>query len=484
MGKNARDEKEVIESGSAVKVGVYYFITHILVSGLSFLSMPIFARLMDKEAYGYFSNFAAWETILVPIVTLNLRATITKSKYKYDDKDTFLSSILAVSTFVTVFIWLLVELNVNFFEPFFEMDIKYIRILLLNMIFSPAFQFQQVQYRMYNKYKLFVFYSVFSSMLRVAVSVLLVNVLEDKLKGRIYGYIVPALLFYIIIYINIWRKGKKIDWGYIKWGVQMAIPLIPSALSSTLLTSSDQIVITRYCGSGDTANYAVAYSVSSIAAVIWTSMNQAWAPWYYDHINAEKYDTVKEVSIKFQYLYAAVIVGVMLVAPEIVQIMGGKDYREAIWVMPPVILAMVFQFYYAFYYNIEYFFEKTLLISAGTLLAAIVNIVLNLIFVPKWGYIAAGYTTLIGYIVMLLYHFFIVKYVLKKSYIYDNKRFFITVMGLICLQIAVAFLYNYTLIRAGLIVVYIVLLLAFAVRNKSYITSLMGQKKGTGREND
>ena len=77
------------------------------------------------------------------------------------------------------------------------------------MIFSPAFQFQQVQYRMYNKYKLFVFYSVFSSMLRVAVSVLLVNVLEDKLKGRIYGYIVPALLFYIIIYINIWRKGKK-----------------------------------------------------------------------------------------------------------------------------------------------------------------------------------------------------------------------------------------------------------------------------------
>ena len=86
------------DEGSAVKAGVYYFICQIIVSGLSFISTPIFSRLMDKNSYGLFSNFAAWESILIPIVTLNLRQSVLKSKYDYPDKnDTFISSILVIS---------------------------------------------------------------------------------------------------------------------------------------------------------------------------------------------------------------------------------------------------------------------------------------------------------------------------------------------------------------------------------------------------
>lgn len=460
------------ESPSPIKAGFYYFLCQMLVSGLSFLSTPIFTRLMDKAAYGAFSNFAAWETVLIPIVTLNLRTTIAKSKYDFREKnDTYLSSVLAISSIVTFAMYLVIEWNSVYFETFFGMEMHYIRILFFYLILSPAFLYQQIQYRMYNRYRLFVLYATLSAILRMGISVVLVLILDDKFAGRVYGYVIPAMLIYFIIYIHIWVRGRKVDLDCCKYALKMAIPLIPSALSASLLNSSDQIMLTNMSGSRQTALYSIAYSVSSIAGVAWNALNQAWGPWFYDKLDAEKFDDIRSGVKKFQYGYILLIAGLMLIVPELVLIMGGKSYYEAIWVMPPVILAMVCQFYYSFYFNVEYFYGKTFLISFGTLLAAAVNLGLNFLFIPKWGYIAAAYTTLVGYLCMLIYHYIIVKFVVKKAFIYDNKLFFRTLLLATLFQIIVAFLYNYPIVRYALIAIYAVLFIWYVWTHRKMLLS-------------
>lgn len=470
------------DEGSAVKAGVYYFICQIIVSGLSFISTPIFSRLMDKNSYGLFSNFAAWESILIPIVTLNLRQSVLKSKYDYPNKnDTFISSILSISSCITVILYIVIELNRLYFIDFFNMDIQYIRILFFYLLLSPAFLYQQLQYRMYNKYKLFVFYSVVTTFLRMLLSVVLVVILEDKFAGRVLGYIIPAVILYMIIYAHIWKRGKKIDIGCCKYALKLSIPMIPSALSATLLASSDQIMITDFCGSDQTALYVVAYSVSSIASVIWNAMNNAWGPWIYDKLAEQKFTDVKSASKRFQWGYAFIISSIMLVEPEIVLVMGGKSFQEAIWVMPPVVLAIICQFYYSLYYNIEYFYGKTYIISFGTLIAAGANLILNYIFIPRYGYIAAAYTTLVGYLIMLIYHFLIVKFHLKKSYIYDNKLFLKTMILLAGIQIIAAILYLNIVVRYCIILAYALILLTIFLKNRvaiiQYVRTIMSKKK-------
>ncbi len=462
------------EDGSAVKAGIYYFICQILVSGLSFISTPIFSRVMDKTSYGLFSNFAAWESILIPIVTLNLRQTVAKSKYDYPDKnDTFISSILALSSTVTVLFYIIIEFNKAYFIQFFNMDIQYIRILFFYLLLSPAFLYQQLQYRIYNKYKLFVFYSILSTFVRMGLSVVLVLIMDDKFAGRVYGYVIPAVILYLIIYISIWKRGKRIDPDCCKYALGRAIPLIPAALSSTLLTSSDQIMITEFCGSDQTALYVIAYSVSSIASVIWNAMSHAWGPWFYDRLDAEKFDDIKENSQKYQWGYAFIMSCVMLIEPEIVLIMGGRAYQETIWVMPPVVLAMICQFYYSFYFNVEYFYGKMYVISIGTILAAATNLVLNFIFIPQFGYIAAAYTTLVGYLVMVIYHFSIVKFVLKKSFVYDNKQFLKTFLLLTVVQIIVAALYLNIVVRYIIIAIYAMIILRVVWKKRAEIIAIV-----------
>lgn len=468
------------DGDSSVKAALYYLICQVLVKGMTFLTTPIFARLLSKNDYGVTSNFFSWQMLLMTFVTLHLNVTINKSKFDFrEDNDSYLGTILLLSNVSTMLVWGVVELNSVFFCSLFSLNMFYIRIMFLYIIFQTAFDYQQIQYRINNRYKLFVLYTILSSASSAALSVILTIFMADKLEGRLLGFFIPSVIIDIIIYANILKKIKQIKYEYIKYSLAMAIPLIPSALSATILSTSDRTMITAICGSEETAMYSLAYSVSALASIVWTSLNQAWTPWMYDRLHENNFDTVRQYSKRFSLLYSAIILMFMLVCPEIVYVMGGDAYMASLGVMPPVVLGMVFQFYYAFYFNTEYFYGETYIISLGTTISAIVNLVLNFIFIPKYGYIAAAYTTLIGYAVMWLYHYLIVRYKLKKSDIFDNTFFATNIVTLGIVQIFIYFIYDYVYIRFSVLLLFGAVLCVYGYKNKEIVLKII--KKVTHR---
>ena len=141
-----------------------------------------------------------------------------------------------------------------------------------------------------------------------------------------------------------------------------------------------------------------------------------------------------------------VVVGLLLITPEMLWLMGGESYMEAKYVIPPVVVGCMCQFVFSLYINAEFYLKKQTRIAVGTVLAAALNIVLNIIFVPRYGYIAAAYTTLIGYLVLLVFHSVSLK-LLKKSHWYDNK-FNYAVVGLCMLMIPIVnWLYVHNTVR-------------------------------------
>ena len=160
---------------SIAKAALYYMVCQILVKGMSFITTPIFSRILSKEEYGNVSNFFAWQALLLPLVTLDLRVTINRSRYEMaEDNDSYLSTILLTSNVITILALIIIELNQRFFVSLFSMDMKYIRILLLYIIFQTAFDYQQIQYNIFHRYKLYVFYTMISVFTSLALSVVLV----------------------------------------------------------------------------------------------------------------------------------------------------------------------------------------------------------------------------------------------------------------------------------------------------------------------
>ena len=452
------------DDNSAVKAAFYYVICQILVKGMSFITTPIFSRIMTKAQYGDVSNFISWEGLIFPI-TLNLRASINKSKYDYsNDNDNFFSSVLIATLSLIAIASLLVELNPSLFEDFFSMPMKYVRMLFIYLAFMTAFDFQQIQYNIYRKYKKSVVYSLGSVFFNLVLSIVLVLILPDKLLGRLIGIVVPCGVIGLFIYINAFRRGPHPKIRYMKNALSMTIPLLVSALSATILNTSDRVMIKRLSGSEDTAMYSIAYSVAGLAAVVFSALNQAWGPWMFDHMKTEEFDSIKNRAKQFSGIYALLMLGLMLISPEIIIIMGGKQYYEARFVMPPVILAMICQYFYSFYFDTEYFYGETYIISLGTFIAAAINVGLNFIFIPKYGYIAAAYTTLIGYFIMLVYHFSIVKFKLKKDFLFPTKWFAIVIIVLSLLQLGIAMIFDLRIIRYAVIVLYMIIVCLIGIK--------------------
>jgi len=106
----------------------------------------------------------------------------------------------------------------------------------------------------------------------------------------------------------------------------------------------------------------------------------------------------------------------IVMAPEIILILGGKKYLEAIWVMPPLAISVIVMYIYQQYVNILFYYKKTKFILFASVFAAVCNIILNAIFIPIFGYVAGGYTSLVSYLIVMILYF-----VLARKECIDNE---------------------------------------------------------------
>lgn len=115
----------------------------------------------------------------------------------------------------------------------------------------------------------------------------------------------------------------------------------------------------------------------------------------------------------------------------------------------------------------------------GSVGAAVLNIVLNYLLIPVFGFVVAGYTTMASYIVYALSNLFTMRLVLKKRYLPDNMYDYKSLLGLLISFIIVGFigvtLYKYLIIR--IVITLFVCALMVLNRNK-FIDTLKSIKEG------
>jgi O-antigen/teichoic acid export membrane protein len=126
-------------------------------------------------------------------------------------------------------------------------------------------------------------------------------------------------------------------------------------------------------------------------------------------------DSLKLKGKIYRNFYTLAYAIVLLLSPELIKIMANEIYWESMVIIPYIFAGYYLSYMYTLEVKTEFFYRKTNLISIGTLLSALINIVLNIIFIPKFGYIAAAVTTTISYLFLFIFHYVITSKVIKKS---------------------------------------------------------------------
>ena len=351
-----------MESSSAkkaLKSGVWYTVANFMLKGIGFITMPIFTRLMAKSDIGDYANFASWATILASVFTLDLHTSVTLAKFEFKEKlNEYISSVLVLGSLTTMAFFLLSLPFKGGLQRLLSLNELEFFLLFLIPMFSPAMQMLQIKNRLEYRYKLSVSLSLGSSVLCAVSGILCVIFFQNKLSGRLIGTYTISILLHMVIYAIFLLRGRRVDTGYWKYALMISLPLILHVLSGRLLVSSDRIMITRMCGKEANALYSVAYSCSMIVSILWTSMNTAWSPWAYEQMDRQDYAALKKASRPYLLFFGFVVFCFLMIAPDILLLMGGRGYLAGLAVIPPVMVAYVFQFVYSLYVNIETFSKK------------------------------------------------------------------------------------------------------------------------------
>lgn len=467
--------KDIMNSNNtkALKSGVWYTAANVVMKGIGFITTPLFTRLLSQSDYGLYSNYSSWLSTFGVFSTLYLGTTFIRARYEFEkDFDGYISSVLTLSTLITLLWALIINLFPTLFSSLTQIEHRYLNIMVVYYLFYSAVDMFQARERYFYKYKASVFTSLLIAFSTAFLSVLLVVKLDNPLFGRIIGSAFPTVCVGIILYAYIIFHGKKVNFHYWIYALPICLPYIPHILSLTLLNSMDKMMITKICGATENALYSVAYSCGAIVTLLVTSLNTAFSPWLGEKLNSQEYTEINKVSKKYILLFTYLTSGIMLFTPEVLRIMGGEGYSNAMYVMPPVAFGCVCQFLYTLYVNVEQFNKKTIGMAIASIFAALSNYVLNSVFIPKYGYIAAAYTTLASFAILLFIHMILVRRMGLFS-VYPIKTITLVLIFMCGYTILINYIYTNFVIRIVMIIVYFILSFILLFRNKTFVLNIL-----------
>lgn len=386
-----------------------YIIGSFAIQGLKFITLPFFSRVMTPRDYALMSSYESWISILQVFIGFQAYACINNGYIDFGKKETdkFVSSI----TFLAIFTGFAVAFITTIFrrqiESLFEIKHIYLQLGIIQAFFAFCLSAITTKFRISDKPVSYLLFSIFNSVINIGLGIILVFQFPQKsYVGRIYSSAISFVVVGGISLVCIYYKGKCFyDKKYIKYAVTFSVPLIFHALSGIVMGKADQLMLLKMSGSIDMGVYSYGSNYAHIIYVLYTACNLAYIPLYYQKKAAQN---DMEIA-RFNRLYISIFISfagaIILILPEVIKIMSGTEYFDAIKTAPILGLAFIANFLYTFPVNYEFYKKKTQYIAYSTIFAAIINVILNVIFIRLWTGVGAALTTCFSTLIQLIVHY-------------------------------------------------------------------------------
>jgi O-antigen/teichoic acid export membrane protein len=393
-----------------------YLSTRIATQAISFISIPVLTRLLSPEEYGTYNVFLSYTGLFSVLLTLNLSSAV--GRYFYENKPdfrSFLGTVIIVNTIQLVvstvaFLFILDRLSSWFSLP--PLVIMIMPVVILIVLVDNLFQ--QLFQGLKESRKIAVV-TIWRTYLTFGVGVVIVLLLAgNRYLGLIWGQIIIGLV--VSVYL-LHQMRPHISWkletGHLRYIFSYSIPLIPYTLSGIILDQFDRIMINSYSGSASAGLYSFAYNIGMLLNVFSSALYQAWMPNFFEYMNKKDFSSL---NVNAERMFRIILLAAVLLiyfGQDIGQMLAGRNYYESLHIVPVIVLGYVFYAIFPLYAWSMGYGYRTLWVSFIVLAAGIVNILLNRILIPHYGYEAAAYATLASFILMALMAWVTCRYILN-----------------------------------------------------------------------
>ncbi|MCC6582190.1 MAG: oligosaccharide flippase family protein [Chitinophagales bacterium] len=399
---------------NTLRHGSVYMLSFVVIQVIMVLSIPVFTKLLSPSDFGIYEVYNNTVRFLGVIISLNLYAGF----YRYYFEEHIVKRILMQFLLRIAFISFIIGIVLLY--VFKSQLLRLVNLPEELFIWIPIGIFSTIIFNFFTTYNNAQQFSTRAGIwqlviqiLRVTFAILFVLFVSKNYFGRIVGENFILFIISILLVVLYFRKyiGWKEDLPGKMQIVKYSAGFIPIGLSSYIVSYVDLVLINNLQGSNASGVYSYAYKF----AIIYSGFSQAFVTANRPNLfNLLKENNEKEVISQMRSMFklitvlACVFIFFAADAGKILSL--KKEFDEALHLLPVLILAYVFSDIAEIYNFFLYYSKKVKLFYVSFVTTAIVNFVLNLILIPKYGYEIAAYTTLFSFMVLFTATYWVCKF--------------------------------------------------------------------------
>lgn len=383
----------------------------------SIFIIPVFTRLFNPDEYGQYVIVMSTISVLGIIATTWINTSIVRFYAGYEklQLNLFNGTIIKLMSFSVIIISFTAFLILLIFRKSFNpLLYYYLNIGLLIFIFGSIFGVMLEMLVVKRKPNHYSLISIWRQCVCILIGIGIAVLYNMSIAGLLWGILIGIVIMLPILYritfgkCNFKEYSPLLRTDIMRYG----FPLIATNLAAWILSLSDRYIIELFRGSHEVGLYSISYSLTDhsiqlISSLIILSSAPIVMKLWKTKGPDETSLFIKDLTRYYIIITLPAAVGLSLLAKPILKLLATQSFYEGYQIVP-LVAASIFVFGLQRNFQLGLlFYKKTHLIMYILLASGLINIVLNIYFVPIYGFIAAGYTTLFSYIIFAILMIFI-----------------------------------------------------------------------------
>ncbi|MCC6646140.1 MAG: oligosaccharide flippase family protein [Polyangiaceae bacterium] len=400
------------ETRKLARNSALYLIPNLLVRGLSFLLTPVYARFMTPADFGVLGVCTTVSTLTALLVSFSLPSVIARLHFDMESEQmrrrfygTILLFMLTGAPLLVGAAHLLGALEVVRpmrqvpFSPHLTLAMWTGYLTLLVTVPGVLLTAREEAGRV-------AAYNVFAAVAQIGLTVAFVVWMKQGALGAVRAQFLAAgvsALVGLALYVP--HMAVAFDLGLLKRALLLGLPMVLHVSSNWILNLADRMILERYAPASDVGLYTLAYLFTMAALLVLNSIGDAFGPITLRLMKADPASpTVPLLGTMTLGLDCYACLGAAVLGEDAVRLFFPASYAGAVPMISWVVAGAAMQGVYHVWSQGSWYRMNTRGIAAATTFAAITNLTLNFIFVPRYGAMAAAVLTFVTYLELALLH--------------------------------------------------------------------------------
>lgn len=402
-----------------------------------FLMLPLYTSILSPKEYGAVDLIITYGSLFAPLIMLNVQQSVfrylidarsdSKSQHKIITNSL---EIALITSSLAAAVYFIASMFVSI--PFASiMSFYFASFIIADLVLQIA--------RGLGHTKAFAFAGIAQGILTIVLNLIFMIPLrmgaEGMLLGMTFGTLIPAIFLAVVIGIHRSIRVSARDLSTKKKLLAFSLPLIPNSISWWVFSASDRTIISIVMGIAANGIYAVTNKFSNIAnsfsAIFYASWSESAALAINEPDRDEFFSSVANMTLRS---FTTLGVLIMCTTPLVFPILVGERFREALLYLPILILGTIFNTIVSFYSAIYIAKKLTRQVTNTSIIAAVINLIVNISLIWSIGIWAAAISTATAYGIMAIYrHYDMMRYVkitYERGIFIKLGALFFTITGL------------------------------------------------------